>query len=154
MRDPDYPVYEKARAGSFQLSVASNSLVEALDAYTDTMKSAPKSGEVHEALLDVQDYLESAGDLVAKYIDEPVAFQTFKVGIKARKAKLGKAIQDSNDAYQDLNEATGVIESMNVSNPALTAKLEALSDAIDSAQDDLASAIEALGGPPPDISDS
>lgn len=151
MKDPDYPLYEKVRAGSFQLSVSSNSVVEALDAFTDALKAAPKSGEVHEAMLDIQDYLESAGDLIAKYIDEPVPFSTFKLNTKARSAKLKKAIQDSADAYQDLIEADGVLQSVKVTSPSLQEKLQALEDAIASAQDDLASAIEAMGGPPPDI---
>lgn len=154
MRDPNYPLYEKVRAGSFQLSVASNSVVAALDAYSDAKKAAPKSGEVSEAMLDIEDYLESAGDLIAKYIDEPVAFETFKVNLKARKTRLGKAVQDANDAYQDLTEADGVLQSLKVSSPALSEKLQTLEDAIADAQDDVASAIEAMGGPPPDIASS
>lgn len=151
MRDPGYPLYEKVRAGAFQLSVASNSAVEAMDAFNEAMKLAPKSGEDHEAMLDIQDYLESAGDLIAKHIDEPPPFKTFKLGLEARAARLQKAIQDANDAYQDLGEADGLILSLKVSNPAFQAKLQALSDSIASAQDDLASALEAMGAPPPDI---
>jgi len=151
MKDPDYPLYEKTTAGSFQLSVSSNSIVDAVDSFNDALKSAPKSGQVRDAMLDIQDYLESAGDLVAKHIDEPPPFSTFKLNIKARSTRLKQAIQDANDAYQDLTEADGVLQAVKVSSPALEDKLQALEDAISSAQDDLASAIEAMGGAPPDI---
>lgn len=151
MSDPDYPLYEKVRAGAFQLSVASSSIVEAMDALNDAAERAPKSGADHEAMLDIRDYLESAGDLVAKHIDEPPPFKTFKLSIEARSTKLKRAIQDANDAYEDLSEADGLIQSLKVSNGALETKLQTLSDAIAAAQDDLASALEAMGAAPPDI---
>ena len=149
-RDSDYPVYEKARAGSFQLSVASASLASAVDQHTAAMSVAPRSGEIHEALLDIQDYLESSGDLIAKYIDEPVPFNTFKLNIKARKAKLQKAIQDSTDAYTDLGEALGVIDAIEPPNSKVRTALDSLADSLSTAQDDLASAIQALGGKVPE----
>lgn len=154
MSDPDYPLYEKVRAGAFQLSVASASIVAAVEALDGALRAAPKAGEPHEALLDVRDYLESAGDLIAKHIDEPPPFPAFKPGAAKWAGRLRQAAQDANDAYMDLAEADGLVQSIEAPGPALNGKLQELSDAIAAAQDDLASALEAMGAPPPYIAGS
>jgi len=146
-----YHLYEKVRAGTFQLSAASQSAVEAIDALNKALEAAPRSGEIHDALMDVSDYLESAGDLIARHIDEPPPFATFKRNLEAQQARLSQAIQDAGDAYQDLAEADGLLQTIQSSDAVFQKRLQDLERAIAAAQDDVASALEAMGGPPPDI---
>jgi hypothetical protein len=149
--DPDRAYFEKVRAGAYQLSVTAASLATAVDASTAAEAVAPKSGEIHEALLDAKDYLDSCGSAVSDFSGEPPAFGTYKAEMKEHKTELADSLQASCDAYIDLNEAIGCVDAVvDGASPKLKPKLEAYLDAMTTAQDDLGAAIEAFGGKIPD----
>jgi hypothetical protein len=139
-KNPEAALLEQLRSGSVQLAAAAETVQEALDKAKAT-KDAVVGAEL-EALLAAIDLIDSAGQGLALAAAEPpheaqvaAAFAKWDDDRKTR-------IQAANDAYYELKEALGLIESQEPN----YAGLAPVADIVSLAMKDVEDGIKALGG--------
>jgi hypothetical protein len=138
LRSANATPYEKARSGLYQINAALDSIEVAL-AGAKAMPTA--SLDERESLMEVQEYLDSAGAGLAEESAVPVDKAADPSILELRRNKL---IEVANDSLHDLREARGIVDSLAEGN--LTGPLEPIGVKIDVAMDDLRGALEGLGG--------
>jgi len=143
--DPDAALYEQIRSGSTQLGSALDTIHEALD--TTKKLKAKSVGVLKDALTDIEDSVDSAGNGIADYAAEPPTLESVKKDFKKADDARLKAISDANDCRQDLLDALDVADEAATNGPKdAREEMSKLGDLIDTAIVDLQDAIKALGG--------
>lgn len=148
-QSPDELLYEQLRSGAFQLNAATSSIEETLAAAKAAVRKLPKNSDAREGMLDVVDYIDSAGSGIGDFSEDPPSKEEVSKDFGTFDEKRLKAVSAASDALRDLREALGVLETMaeDASAPVVKTVLGVRS-LLAVSIDDLWSAIEALGGQP------
>jgi predicted outer membrane protein len=144
-KDASAALYEQLRAGAYQVDAAMGAMERAMNEVRPLAQDKPE--ETKEALQTVADLLDSAGATVVEFNDAPTE-KAVKADFSGNDERRLKAIEETNDARQDVDTARGYVTDLLASEPPqdVRAKLEEIDDAIEEALDALEAAIEALGG--------
>jgi hypothetical protein len=152
--DPDEVLRGQISQGAFSLTAATESLAEAKTTVADMEANIPGQGDLRDDWLDLTEYVDSCGRTITDFTDEPPALDVFKTQIPEQRKRLKTMLEAATGSLQELYEAVGIVDSMLEAPPAkLKAGLEGLADSLDTAVEDLTTAIKDMGGtpsPPPD----
>jgi chromosome segregation ATPase len=142
--------YEDYRAGLFQIDAA---LTVLQDALRDAEKLRPEAkGDLREALLDLNDFLDSAGATLADISAPMPSREEYEKNFKSFDEDRLKAIEKLTDSLQDSRNALGTLTQLEEASTNLRAAFEALSGAVEEAVDAQEEAIRAFGGQlPPEL---
>jgi post-segregation antitoxin (ccd killing protein) len=142
-------LYEQLRSGAFQMSAAAASAEETLVAAREAARRLSKNSEEREGMLDVVDFVDSAGAAIAEHVEDPPARERVAAEFGAFDEKRLKAVAAGNEALRDLREALGVLEGLASGEDAKVAQLALeVKSLLAVALDDLWGAVEAYGGEP------
>jgi len=141
-------LHEKLHAGAYQLDSALDSLQQARAALNDIV--AEQGGDTKEALLNVLDMLDSAGETLGQFNVSPDLAEIQKDVAEADKRRL-HAIDEASDALREIREARATLADMLESGPPKKEKaaLEKADDSMMEGLDAVADGIKLLGGTPP-----
>lgn len=146
---PEDLLYGQLRSGSFQLSAAGGSIEDSLVAAQEATKALARFRELKDAMMEVADFINSAGASIAEFTDEPPEQEVVDKDFAAFDEKRLKAVEASNDALQDLRQALGLLESLSEdANPEAVKWATGVKSLVAVAMDDVWGAVEALGGTP------
>jgi len=149
VQSPDELLYEQLRSGAFQLNAAASSIEETLAAAKTASTRLPKKSNASEGMLDVVDYIDSAGSVIGDFAEDPPSKDEVAKDFAAFDEKRLKAVSAASDALRDLREALGLLETMaEDANGSVVKAVLGVRSLLAVAIDDLWSAIEALGGQP------
>jgi len=138
-------LYEKVRSGHVQTAGAVDSIIEALDHAELLLRRA--RGQQRDALIDVRDLLEDSGATLGDHVEDPPDLKTFLADMNTYDERRLAAIAACNDAIVDLKSARAIVGSLLAApSPPMKSELEQLEVLVDVAIQDLAEAVEALGG--------
>jgi len=146
--DPAHQLYEKLHAGAYQLDSALDSLQQARTLLTNIVSD--QGGETKEALLNVLDTLDSAGETLGQYNVSPELSEVQKDTAAAEKRRQ-HASDEAIDALREIREVRTTLNDMLESGPPKREK-EALEGAVDAVGEGLSAVtdgVKLLGGTPP-----
>lgn len=146
--DAAHQLYEKLHAGAYQLDSALDNLQQARTALTNIVSD--QGGETKEALLNVLDMLDSAGETLGQYNVSPELSEIQKDTAAAEKRR-SHAADEAIDALREIREARATLNDMLESGPPKREKeaLESAGDAVEEALSAVTDGIKLLGGTPP-----
>lgn len=148
--DPDEVLHEQLSRGSFALSTAATTLGETLRAIEDFQAKVPAEGDMRDDVEELIDRLDSCGEAIGDYTTEPPAMPKFRLQVPVQKEQLKSALKAAGEALLGLYEAAGMVESFQDGAPkGLQKALADVADEIDSAIEDIKTAITDMGGTPP-----
>lgn len=132
------------RAGAVGLAGCIESLGEALQE-CDRIRNAA-GGNWKRALTEAYDLIDSAGAGISNFSEEPPPLEAFRKQFATQHEKRLKAVRAANDALHDLDQAIGIVKSLNqepTPPPEGTKRLQALLEVIAA---DLVESIGSFGG--------
>lgn len=139
-KNPEAALLEQLRSGSVQLAAAAETVQEALDKAKETQDAVV--GAELEALMAAIDLIDSAGQGLAQAAAEPPTQAQVAAAFSKWDDDRKTRIQTANDAYYELKEALGLIESQEGNYVGLAP----LADVLSLAMKDTEDGISALGG--------
>lgn len=148
-KDEATALLEQLRGGSYQIDVAMGGMEKAMNLVRPL--AVDKPAETKEALQNIADMLDSAGGTIIEFNDAP-SLETIKENFKANDDRRLKAIEEADDARQEVEQAHGIVAELLASEPPadVKASLDQINDAIEETLDALEAAIEAFGGTVPE----
>ena len=100
-------------------------------------------------MIDAAEFIDSAGEGVAEFGDDPPSKSEIEKSFGTYDEKRLKAIEAANDALHDLREALGILESLSGGENAEVVRIALqVKSLLAVAIDDVWGAIEAFGGEP------
>lgn len=152
-KDEATALLEQLRGGAYQIDVAMGSMEVAMNRVRPLMADNP--AETKEALQNIADMLDSAGATLIEFNDAPTIEQV-RANFKENDDRRLKAIDEADDARQEVEQARTIVSDMLHSEPPaeIKSKLEEIDTAIDEALDAIEAAIEAFGGTVPEGGES
>lgn len=140
-------VYERLRSGAFQLEATADSIEAAFDAAVALRNRAPKKTDLHSALLDLADYLDSAGAAVSEIAAAPDSADTVSKDLPAYESQLKEVLQVATNAERDLEEAQDIASSLlEAATGEAHETFQSLFDQVNQALEDVKGAVAALKG--------
>lgn len=148
-KDEATALLEQLRGGSYQIDVAMGSMEVAMNRVRPL--AAQNAEETREALQNIADMLDSAGATLIEFNDAPT-LEDIRANFKQHDDHRLKAIEEADDARQEIEQARGIVADMLNSQPPADVKatLDEIDTAIDEALDAIEAAIEAFGGTIPE----
>ncbi|MGV3617575.1 MAG: hypothetical protein ACO1SV_19795 [Fimbriimonas sp.] len=144
-KDGPTALQEQLRGGAYQIDAAMGAMERAMNVVRPLAQDKPD--ETREALQTIADMLDSAAATIVEFNDAPT-LEAVREDFKAADDKRLKAIEEADDARQEVEQAKGVVTDLLSSEPPadVLAQLNQIDDAIEEALDALEAAIEAFGG--------
>lgn len=148
-KDEATALLEQLRGGSYQIDVAMGGMERAMNLVRPLAVNKPD--ETREALQNVADMLDSAGATIIEFNDAPT-LDKIRANFKENDDHRLKAIEEADDARQEVEQARGIVTELIASEPPadVKASLDEIDNAIEETLDALEAAIEAFGGTIPE----
>lgn len=152
-KDEATTLLEQQRGGAYQIDVAMGHMEHAMNLVRPL--AVDKPDETKEALQNIVDMLDSAGATIIEFNDAPT-LDKIKENFKEQDDRRLKAIEEADDARQEVEQAKGIITDLLASEPPADVKtsLTEIDESIEEALDALEAAIEAFGGTVPEGGDT
>jgi hypothetical protein len=152
-KDEPTTLQEQLRGGAYQIDAAMGGMERVMNVVRPLAQDKPD--ETREALQTIADMLDSAAATIVEFNDAPT-LDSVRSDFKAADDRRLKAIEEADDARQEVEQAKGVVTDLLGSEPPadVLAQLKQIDDAIEETLDALEAAIEAFGGKVSDPSPS
>ena len=149
--DPVADMFQKMRTANYQVDSSIDDVEGALDA---TKKLAPKAGDqAGQALLNVADLLNTAGEKLSEFDDVPDSLDEFRKDFSSQDEHRLQGIETAISALKAVRDASDILDVLTQNVPADHKKeLDDIVAKTGEAESDLEQAVGSMGGkvPPQD----